>query len=341
MVALSLVDQGPVSEETPPAQALRHTVELARLADEIGLTRYWLAEHHGVRNMAVAAPEVVIGHIADRTTRLRVGSGGIMLPNHAPLHVAEQFRTLEALHPGRIDLGVGRSTGTGDDATRDALLRTPDGLERFGEHLAQLLGVGGVRELDPADPYAGLVASPWDVPLPTVFLLGSSVGSAEAAGRSGLGYAYFSVYQAPEAAEAALRRYREAFTPARPDDRPHAIVAARIWVGEDAEHANALAASERLAVLDFLTGTPAALEPMDRALARPLTPAQVTVRDRLDTRSDVVGDVDHAAARLAELVERTGADEVMAVSNIHDPAERRAALRRLAAAVQPQPLPVG
>ncbi|QFZ19202.1 LLM class flavin-dependent oxidoreductase [Saccharothrix syringae] len=341
MTALSLVDQGPVSAETPPSQTLLHTVALAQLADEVGLTRYWLAEHHGVRNMGVAAPEILIGHIASRTTRLRVGAGGIMLPNHAPLHVAEQFRTLEALHPGRIDLGIGRSTGTGDEATRNALLRTPDGLERFGHHLTQLLGVGGRGGLDPADPYAGLVASPWDVPLPAVFLLGSSTGSAEAAARAGLGYAYFSVYQAPEAAATALRRYRELFTPHRPEDRPHAIVAARIWVGEDAEHAHALASSERLAVLDFLTGTPAPLEPMERALARPLTEAQLAVRDRLDTRSDVVGDVDHVAARLADLVAATGADEVMAVSNIHDPLERRNSLRRLAAAVEPHPVPVG
>ncbi|WP_308199112.1 MsnO8 family LLM class oxidoreductase [Saccharothrix sp. S26] len=164
MVALSLVDQGPVSEETPPSQALRHTVDLARLADEIGLTRYWLAEHHGVRNMAVAAPEVVIGHIADRTTRLRVGSGGIMLPNHAPLHVAEQFRTLEALHPGRIDLGVGRSTGTGDDATRDALLRTPDGLERFGEHPARAGGSGFPAEHVERGRRAGRLRRAADVP---------------------------------------------------------------------------------------------------------------------------------------------------------------------------------
>ncbi|MGI8305829.1 LLM class flavin-dependent oxidoreductase [Saccharopolyspora hattusasensis] len=332
MVALSIVDQGPVSAETSPAQTLHETVELARLADEIGYTRFWVAEHHGVRNMGIAAPEVVIGHLADRTSRLRVGSGGMMLPNHAPLHVAEQFRTLEALHPGRIDLGVGRSTGTGDDATRDALLRTTDGVEMFGEHLRRLLGAGGRLKLAPEDPYSVLTASPDGVPLPPVFLLGASVGSAETAARTGLGYAFLSVNKNPANAASALRRYRELFVPAFEGDQPLAILAARIWVGEDEEHAAALAAPERLAVLEYLTGNPSALEPVDRALGRRLTDAQAAARDTLDLRADIVGGVDHVAQRLTALVDASGADEVMAISNIHDPEDRRGSFRRLAQA---------
>ncbi|HWE87997.1 MAG TPA: LLM class flavin-dependent oxidoreductase [Pseudonocardiaceae bacterium] len=341
MTALSFVDQGPVSAEHSPRQTLGHTIELARLADELGYTRYWLAEHHGVHNMGIAAPEILIGHVAGRTSRIRVGSGGMMLPNHAPLHVAEQFRTLEALHPNRIDLGVGRSTGTGDDPTKAALLRTPDGLARFGQHLSQLLGVGGLRELDPDDPYAPLFASPSDVPLPAVFVLGSSSGSAETAARAGLNYAFFAVNQDPALAFEALRRYRERFTPARPGDEPHAILACRIWVGEDDEHARALAASERLAVLDYLTGNPAALEPMEKALARPLTDAQLAVRETLDYRPDIVGDTEAAAARIAQITAASGADEVMAIANVHDPVERRDSLRRLAVAVGLCPAPVG
>lgn len=332
MVAISIVDQGPVSAETGPAQTLHETVELARLADEVGYTRFWVAEHHGVRNMGIAAPEIVIGHLAGRTRRLRIGSGGMMLPNHAPLHVAEQFRTLEALYPARIDLGVGRSTGTGDDATRDALLRTPDGVEMFGEHLRHLLGVGGRLKLAPEDRYSVLTASPDGVPLPPVFLLGASVGSAETAARTGLGYAFLSVNQDPENADRALRRYRELFVPAFEGDRPCAILAARIWVGEDDEHASALAASERLAVLEYLTGNPSALEPVDRALSRRLTDAQLAARDTLDLRSDIVGGVSHVEQRLAEVVQTSGADEVMAISNIHDPEDRRKSFRRLAQA---------
>ena len=334
MIALSYVDQGPISAETGPAATLHHTVELARLADDLGLTRYWLAEHHGVRNMGVSAPEILIGHIASRTTSIRVGSGGIMLPNHAPLHVVEQFRTLEALHPGRIDLALGRSTGTGDSQTRDALLRTPDGLERFGDHLAQVLQIGGLREVGPP---GRLLANPADVALPPVFVLGSSAGSAEAAARLGLGYAFFTVYQPPEAVVTALRRYRETFTPARPGDCPWAIAAARVWVGDDAEHAEALAASERRAVLDYRTGNPGPLLPMQEALALPLTDAQRAAAAGLDHRSDILGDVDTVARRIAELAASSGADEVMAISNIHDPAERRRALRRMAVAVGQAP----
>ncbi|WP_261566744.1 LLM class flavin-dependent oxidoreductase [Frankia gtarii] len=341
MVALSIVDQGPVSEETGPARSLGHSIALAQLADELGYTRFWVAEHHGVRNMTISAPEILIGHIADRTRLLRVGSGGVMLPNHSPLHVAEQFRTLEALYPGRIDLGVGRSTGTGDDPTRDALLRTPDGLDRFDEHLRQLLGVGGRGDLAADDPYRALIASPAAVPLPPVFLLGASVRSAEFAARAGLGFGFLGVYQDPAVAGHALRRYRESFVPATEGDRPLAILAARVWVGEDDEHAAALAAPERLAVLDYLTGSPRPLEAVERALARRLTDAQLAARDTLDFRGDVVGGVDRVAGRLAELVEASGADEVMAISNIHDPEDRRNSFRRLAVAAGLRPAPVG
>ncbi|CAO5189528.1 Luciferase family oxidoreductase, group 1 [Frankia sp. AiPs1] len=359
MVALSFVDQGPTSAETPGARSLRHSVALAQLADELGYTRYWVAEHHGVRNMTIAAPEILIAHIAERTSRLRVGSGGIMLPNHSPLHVAEQFRTLEALYPGRIDLGIGRSTGTGDDPTRDALLRTPDGLDRFDEHLRQLLAVGGRGDLPADDPYRGLIASPAAVPLPPVFLLGASVRSARLAGQAGLGYGFLGVYQDPAVAIEALRAYRASFVPRvgalrvdAPDadvpgadvpgakaDRPTAILAVRVWVGEDDEHAAALAAPERLAVLDYLTGNPSPLESVERALARRLTDAQLAKRETLDARGDVTGGVERVAARLAELADASGADEIMAISNIHDPEDRRDSLRRLALAAGLRPAP--
>ncbi len=333
MVALSFVDQGPVSAETSPAQSLHHSVALAQLADDLGYTRYWVAEHHGVRNMTIAAPEILIAHLADRTSRVRLGSGGMMLPNHSPLHVAEQFRTLEALYPGRIDLGVGRSTGTGDAPTHDALLRTPDALDRFDEHLRQLLAVGGRADLPADDPYRGLIASPAAVPLPPVFLLGASIRSSQLAARAGLGYGFLCVYQDPAIAIRALRCYREAFVPTAEADRPTAILAVRVWVGEDDEHAAALAAPERLATLDYLTGNPRPLEPIEQALARRLTRAQLATRDTLDLRGDVTGSTDRVAARLAELVEASGADEIMAISNIHDPEDRRNSLRRLASAV--------
>ncbi|MGC0367607.1 luciferase family oxidoreductase group 1 [Rhodococcus sp. 27YEA15] len=332
MTVLSFLDQGPVSAATGPTQTLFETVRLAQLAEELGYVRFWVAEHHGVRNMAISAPEIMIGHIADRTSTIRVGAGGIMLPNHTPLHVAEQFRTLEALHPGRIDLGIGRSTGTGDEQTRAALLRHPDGIERFADHLAQLLAIGGKRDIDPTDPYRSLIASPGDAPLPDVFVLGSSVNSARYAGGAGLGYAFFCVNQRGDRAIDALRSYRENFVPAFPGARPRAILAIRVWVGDDQEHAEALAASERLAVLDFLAGDPRVLEPMDAALQRNLTSEQLVISETLDTTSDVVGDVETVRRRFADLLDSTGADEIIAISNIHDPAQRRGCLRRLAEA---------
>jgi luciferase family oxidoreductase group 1 len=338
--ALSFLDQGPASAESPPSVTVRRTEELASLAERLGFHRFWVAEHHGVPNMAIAAPEVLVAHLAARTTRLRIGSGGVMLPNHAPLQVAERFRMLEALHPGRIDLGIGRSTGTGDAVTHHALLREPDGLTTFDRDLARLLAVADVQahsSLPPDDPYHELTASPSDVALSSVFLLGSSVRSAEAAARLGLGYAFFSAYQPPETAVTALRRYREVFA----GPRPHAVLALRAWVGEDDEHAEALAMPERRAVLDHHTGARRALDPVEVALARPLTEAQRAVQERLDDRSDVVGGVAAVEARLARLVATTGADEVMVVSNVHDPVDRQAVLARLAiaAGLCPQPGP--
>ncbi|WP_072806084.1 LLM class flavin-dependent oxidoreductase [Rhodococcoides yunnanense] len=332
MTVVSFLDQGPVSEATGPSQSHHESVRLAQLAEELGYVRYWVAEHHGVANMAIAAPEIMIGHIANRTSTIRVGAGGIMLPNHTPLHVAEQFRTLETLHPGRIDLGIGRSTGTGDDPTKDALLRYPDAIERFAEHLTQLLAVGRGHGTGSPDSYGLRTASPSDAVLPEVFVLGSSVNSARFAGAAGLGYAFFCVNQRDERAVDALRSYRAAFVPAIPGARPRGVLALRVWVGDDQEHAEALAASERLAVLDYLAGTPKVLEPMDAALRRKLTAEQWAISQSLDMTSDLVGGVEPVRQRLASLLDRTGADEVIAISNIHDPAERRGCLRRLAEA---------
>ena len=179
---LSVLDVSPVSSGSNGAQALRNTLELARLADRLGYERYWLAEHHNLPTIASSAPEIMIGYVANVTERIRVGAGGIMLPNHAPLKVAETFRVLEALHPKRIDLGIGRAPGT-DPVTATALRRSQDGLgaddfpERFGELLA--FSGGGF----PKDhPFRSVVAMSSDIELPPIWLLGSSGYSATAAG---------------------------------------------------------------------------------------------------------------------------------------------------------------
>jgi alkanesulfonate monooxygenase SsuD/methylene tetrahydromethanopterin reductase-like flavin-dependent oxidoreductase (luciferase family) len=216
---LSVLDVSPVSSGSNGAQALRNTLELARLADRLGYERYWLAEHHNLPSIASSAPEVMIGHVANLTERIRVGAGGIMLPNHSPLKVAETFRVLEALHPGRIDLGIGRAPGT-DPITATALRRSRDGLEaedfpqRFGELLA-FSGEGFPEE----HPFRSVVAMPADVGLPPNWLLGSSGYSARAAGEMGFSYAFASHFSLADPTP-AIRVYRESFEPSKYFERP-------------------------------------------------------------------------------------------------------------------------
>src|ERR687891_376637 len=221
---LSILDVSPVSSGLNGAQALRNTLELARLADRLGYERYWLAEHHNLPSIASSAPEIMIGHVAGVTQKIRVGAGGIMLPNHAPLKVAETFRVLEALHPGRIDLGIRRAPGT-DPVTATALRRSEDGLgaddfpERFGELLA-FSGDGFPKD----HPFRSVVAMPSDIGLPPIWLLGSSGYSAKAAGELGLGYAFASHFSPTDPAP-AMRAYRESFEPSESFERPSAVLA--------------------------------------------------------------------------------------------------------------------
>src|ERR671911_354548 len=242
-LGLSVLDVSPVSSGSNSAQALRNTLDLARLTDRLGYERYWLAEHHNLPLIASSAPEVMIGHVANVTERIRIGAGGIMLPNHAPLKVAETFRVLEALHPKRIDLGIGRAPGT-DPVAATALRRSQDGLgaedfpERFGELLA-FSGGGFTQD----HPFRSVVAMPSDVGLPPIWLLGSSGYSARAAGQMGLGYA-FAAHFSPADPAPAMRAYRESFEFSSGDfERPSAILAVAVVCGETDEHAGILASS--------------------------------------------------------------------------------------------------
>src|ERR1700712_328542 len=238
---LSVLDQAPTRQGGPPGHAFHDALALAQASDRLGFTRFWVAEHHAIGSVAISAREVLIGQLGAITSRIRVGSGGMLLPNHRPIHVAEQFRSLEALHPGRIDLGIGRSEGAIDPATVLAFGRPADNAHGAGfeEQLDELLAFGEVRPLPPGHPLASVRAAPTDVPLPPVFLLGSSTSSAATAARKGLGYG-FAAHTNPDDAAPALRLYREQFVPARPGDRPHAILALKIMVGVDDAHAQAL-----------------------------------------------------------------------------------------------------
>src|ERR1700712_986336 len=213
---LSVLDQAPTREGGAPGHAFTDALALAQAADTLGFTRFWVAEHHAIGSVAISAPEVLIGLLGSITRRIRVGSGGMLLPNHRPIHVAEQFRSLEALHPGRIDLGIGRSEGAIDPATVLAFGRPGDNAHGAGfeEQLDELLAFGSVRAHPPGPPLPRVLPGHADLRLPPVSLLGSSTSSAATAARKGLGYG-FAGHTNPDDAAVALRAYREQFVPAR------------------------------------------------------------------------------------------------------------------------------
>src|SRR5690349_20286770 len=240
MIPLSVLDLSPVTTATPPAQALRNTLDLARFADGLGFTRYWLAEHHNLANIASSAPDIMIGQVAAVTKKMRVGSGGVMLPNHAPLMVMERFKVLEALYPDRIDLGLGRAPGT-DPATSYALRRRQgisdedDFLERFNE-----LMLLETRGFPPGHPYHKIVAMPAETPLPPIYLLGSSDYSAQLAAHIGAAFS-FAQHFATFPAEEAMRLYRENFKPSAAHAKPYAILGCAAVCAETDEEADHLA----------------------------------------------------------------------------------------------------
>ena len=325
---LSVLDVSPVSSGSNGAQALRNTLELARLADRLGYERYWLAEHHNLPIIASSAPEIMIGHVANITERIRVGAGGIMLPNHAPLKVAETFRVLEALHPERIDLGIGRAPGT-DPVTATALRRSQDGLEaddfpqRFGELLA-FSGDGFTED----HPFRSVVAMPSDVGLPPIWLLGSSGYSARAAGQMGLGYAFASHFS-PADPTPAMLAYHKSFEPSEDFERPSAILAVAVICGETDEHAEELASSMELAWVRMRSGNPGPLPSPEEALAYHYAPAERRLADAYRSMQ-VVGDLRTVRARIKELAEHTAANEIMVTTNVYDHAERLRSYERLA-----------
>jgi luciferase family oxidoreductase group 1 len=258
---LSILDLSPVTSGTAPTQAIRDSVALARRADELSFVRYWFAEHHGMPSIASSAPEVLIAHVAAVTTRIRVGAGGIMIPNHAPLHVVEVFRTLAALHPDRIDLGLGRAPGT-DPVTASALRRgaRQDPNELLGELIA-------FDEADFPDghPFAAIAPMPSGVTLPDLWMLGSTDEGARIGAALGMRYA-FAGHFAMKNARLAMHLYRERFQPSARLATPWAMLAVSVVCGEDDAHAERLAAPARLAIVRHATGRPAPLATVEVSL---------------------------------------------------------------------------
>jgi luciferase family oxidoreductase group 1 len=325
---LSVLDVSPVSSGSNSAEALRNTLDLARLVDRLGYRRYWLAEHHNLPSIASSAPEVMIGHVANETERIRVGAGGIMLPNHAPLKVAETFRVLEALHPERVDLGIGRAPGT-DPVTATALRRSRDGFEAedFPQQFGELLAFAG-EGFPEEHPFRSVVAMPSDVGLPPIWLLGSSGYSAQAAGEMGLGYAFASHFSPADPAP-AMRAYRESFEPSEVFERPSAILAVSVVCAETNEHAKKLASSMELAWVRIRSGSPGPLASPEEAMNYSYTPAERRLADAYQSMQ-VAGDPRTVRARIEELAKRTAANEIMVTTNVYDHAERLRSYERLA-----------
>jgi luciferase family oxidoreductase group 1 len=321
---LSVLDQSPVSEGSTGADALRNSIDLARHTDALGYERYWIAEHHGTPMLASAAPEILIAEIAAATSRIRVGSGGVMLPHYSPLKVAEVFSMIASLHPGRIDLGIGRAPGT-DPHTMFALQRdrrqaAPDD---FPEQLAELLALLE-DDLPPDHPFARLTALPGGPERPEVWLLGSSPQSAIWAAELGLPYS-FADFINPRGAELA-HLYRDRFQPSARRDTPWVAAAVSTICAETDEEAERLAASARMAIALMHAGQLIPVPPVEKALAFFAEHVPPT------GRRAVVGSPETVRTELERVARAYGADELMLVTITHDPDARRRSYELVAGA---------
>jgi luciferase family oxidoreductase group 1 len=331
MTPLSVLDLSGVAVGQSSGAALAATTELAVVADRLGYQRFWVAEHHNMPMVASTSPPVLIAHLAASTSRIRLGSGGVMLPNFPPLVVAEQFALLEALHPGRIDLGIGRAPGT-DQVTAAALRRSESGLgaEDFPQHLTDLLGLLG------DDRFAGglasrLAATPAAVSSPAVWLLGSSGYSAQVAGQLGLPFA-FAHHFSGQGTEAAVALYREQFTPSAQLDRPRVVVTASVIAAPSAQEAAWLAGPSRVMGIGLRTGRLGPVVSPDDAVQVLAEYERAGFPVDTVAGTQVTGTGPDVSARLHDLAARTGADEIMVTATAHDPAVRVRTLELLAGA---------
>jgi luciferase family oxidoreductase group 1 len=310
-IPISVLDLVPIREGGTASQAFRNALDLARHAEAWGYRRYWVAEHHNIPGIASSATSVVIGHVASGTSTIRVGSGGIMLPNHAPLVIAEQFGTLETLFPGRIDLGLGRAPG-GDQRTAQALRRTLNSnSDTFPRDLAELRSY-----FRPADPEQAVHAVPGeglDIP---IWLLGSSDFGARLAAELGLPFAFASHF-APDYLFAALEIYRDKFQPSEALEKPHAMVGVNAIAADTDEEARHLFTSLQQAFLNLVRGHPRPLQPPVESMEGRWTPAERAHVERM-TRVSVVGSPETIRQGLEAIAEATGADELMIAAHIFD-----------------------
>jgi luciferase family oxidoreductase group 1 len=327
-VPLSVLDLATVSEGHSSADALRGTIETARAADQLGYSRFWVAEHHNMPAVASTSPPVLIGAVAAHTRDIRVGSGGVMLPNHMPFVVAEQFALLEALYPGRVDLGIGRAPGT-DQATAAALRGVSPYLtvEKFPDHLKTLLGLLGDERV-PADR---LRATPAAESFPDVWILGSSTYGAQIAAALGLPFCFAYHFAMSSDVDGALRLYRDGFQPSARYPQPWVMVSASVLAASTTEEAQFLAGPSRVMALSLRTGRLGPIVSPETAAQRELSDLDRAVLESLPG-TQYAGTADEVVAALDTLVDRTGADELMLAGAVHDPATRVDSLARIAKA---------
>jgi luciferase family oxidoreductase group 1 len=332
---LSFLDLVQIEAGSTSADALRNATELAQLAERLGYTRYWFAEHHNSVSLASGSPEIMVAHVANQTSTIHVGTGGVMLPNHAPLRIAEAFRLLEALHPGRVDLGLGRAPGT-DTLTAYALRRSEEAIrtDQYSSFLAELLALD-TSSFPPGHLFGAISVTPTDVRLPPIWLLGSSDFSARAAAEVGLGFAFAAHINTP-AAIPVMRLYREEFTPSDYRKEPHAILAVGVVVGDTEEHAQELMKIVRIGMAALAAGRPMRMPTLAEAQKVELSPLEL---ERVQSRMGnvIIGDAASVAARIEEFADKTQADEVMVTTFLPNQADRIRAITGLAGALKITP----
>jgi luciferase family oxidoreductase group 1 len=324
MIPLSVLDLSPIVQGSDARAALRNTLDLAQHCERWGYQRYWLAEHHNMPGVASAATSIVIAHVAAGTSRIRVGAGGIMLPNHAPLVIAEQFGTLESLFPGRIDLGLGRAPGS-DPLTQRVLRRDPNAADQFAQDVVELQT--WFRAAEPEQRVRAVPGEGLDVP---IWILGSSLFGAQLAALLGLPFAFASHF-APAQLSQAVALYRQRFKPSTQLRQPHVMLGLNVVGAETEAAAQLLASSQRQAFVNLRRGRPGPLPPPDADFEASLAPGERAMLNEALACS-VLGSPEMVRHGLTEFIQLTGADELMIASHIFDHAARLRSFEIAAAA---------
>ena len=331
MTALSVLDLVPVREGGTVAEAMADSIALAKAADRLGYKRFWVAEHHAMQGIAGGATSVVLSRIGAETGRIRIGSGGIMLPNHTPFQIAEQFGTLDAMYPGRVDLGLGRAPGAGPELQRALRKDLHRAAEMFPQDIVEL------QALFAGDPALPVQATPGQGAGPQLWILGSSLFGAQLAARLGLPYA-FAAHFAPDHLDAALDLYRARFEPSDACPAPHVMVAMNVFAADTEAEAETLASSQLQAFVRLRTGTPGKLPP-PIAGYRDTLPAPAKAMLAHIGQASAIGTVHQVIDKIEQIRTRTRADEIICAGATFDPAARIDTLERVAAEMM-APAPV-